>query len=164
MRVLGIDPGLQHCGVGVIEVQGSLYRHIAHDVLSTNSKAPLPQRLCDLEEKLSQFIKLWQPDMAAVEETFVNKNALSSLKLGHARGIALLVPAKAGLSVSEYPANLVKKTVVGAGHAEKEQMIMMVKTLLPGSQVVRADAADALAVAICHANHATTHIEIAKGQ
>tara|TARA_Y100001001_G_C7915869_1_gene276934 strand:+ start:318 stop:812 length:495 start_codon:yes stop_codon:yes gene_type:complete len=164
MRVLGIDPGLQHCGVGVIEVQGSLYRHIAHDVLSTNPKSSLPQRLCDLEHRLTKFIALWQPDTAAVEETFVNKNALSSLKLGHARGIALLVPARAGLDVAEYPANLVKKTVVGAGHAQKDQMIMMVRTLLPGSQVERADAADALAVAICHANHVTTHKAIAKGR
>jgi len=116
----------------------------------------LAERLVQLHDGLAAIIRLYRPDAAAVEETFVNKNPTSTLKLGLARGVVLLVPALAGLPVAEYPANLIKKSVVGAGHAGKEQVQMMVRTLLPGCQLATADAADALAVAICHAHHAAT--------
>ena len=114
---------------------------------------PLAERLVQLHDGLSQILEQFNPDEAAVEETFVNKNAASALKLGQARAISLLVPAQAGLAVAEYSANLIKKTVVGGGHAAKEQVQMMVRTLLPGAAMKSADAADALAVAICHAHH-----------
>ena len=137
----------------MIEASGNRLGHVADGVIKTDSKLPLADRLVQLQTGLTEIIEGFHPLEAAVEETFVNKNAASALKLGQARGIALVVPATAGLSVAEYSPNLIKKTVVGAGHAAKQQVQMMVKTLLPGSTIETVDAADALAVAICHAHH-----------
>ena len=153
MRLIGLDPGLRNTGWGVIEVQGNRLTYVADGVVRSNAKRPLAQRLMELRDGLAVVIREHQPDEAAVEETFVNANPTSTLKLGQARGIALLVPAEFGLPVGEYPPNLVKKTVVGSGHAAKEQIQMMVQTLLPGCRVTSPDAADALAIAICHAQH-----------
>jgi crossover junction endodeoxyribonuclease RuvC len=153
IRILGIDPGLRHTGWGVIEAEGSRLAFIASGVIHSKTGDNLAERLRELHEGLAAVIDAHRPDEAAVEETFVNRDAQSTLKLGHARGIALVVPALAGLEVNEYAANLVKKTVVGAGHAEKAQIAMMVKVLLPRSEALSPDAADALAVAICHAQH-----------
>ncbi len=152
MRILGIDPGLQRTGWGIIDSTGNRLTHISHGVIATDSKKPLSERLVKIFDELSQMAALWLPTDAAIEETFVNQNPASALKLGLARGVAMAAPAKAGLSVAEYPANLVKKSVVGAGHAEKEQVQAMIKILLPGVEA-SSDAADALAVAICHAHH-----------
>ena len=160
MRIIGIDPGLQRTGWGVLDARDNRLSFVAEGTLTTNAKAPLSQRLVELFDALDQVISDWEPGEAAVEETFVNKNPTSTLKLGQARAVALLVPAKRGLDVGEYPPNLVKKTVVGAGHAAKEQVQMMVKTLLPGSGNAGADAADALAVAICHAHFRETNDRI----
>jgi crossover junction endodeoxyribonuclease RuvC len=156
MRLLGLDPGLRHTGWGVIEVRGNRLSHIADGAVHSDASRAMAERLVQLHEGLVQVIERYRPDAAAVEETFVNKNASSTLKLGLARGVALLVPALAGLPVAEYTTNLVKKSVVGAGHAEKQQIQRMVKLLLPGCMIESADAADALAVAICHAHHAKT--------
>lgn len=153
IRLIGFDPGLRHTGWGVIEAAGNRLRHVGDGVVTTDSGLPLADRLVQLQVGLTAVIERFRPAEAAVEETFVNRNAASTLKLGQARAIALLVPANAGLRVAEYPPNLIKKTVVGAGHAAKEQIQMMVRTLLPGSALETADAADALAVAICHAHH-----------
>ena len=153
VRILGIDPGLRHTGWGVIEAEGSRLAFVACGAIHTETAQNLAERLRRLHDGLAAVIVAHGPDEAAVEETFVNRDPQSALKLGHARGIALLAPALAGLEVSEYAANLVKKTVVGAGHAEKAQVAMMVRVLLPRSEALGADAADALAVAICHAQH-----------
>lgn len=156
MRILGLDPGLTHTGWGIIESVGNRLRHVADGRISSSASQPLPARLAKLDAALSTVIAEWQPDCAAVEETFVNKNALSALKLGQARGVVLLAPARAGLEVAEYAANLVKKSVVGNGHAEKEQVAHMVRVLLGLNEAgSSADAADALAVAICHAHHSS---------
>lgn len=155
MRIFGIDPGLQKTGWGVIDVIGNRLVHVAHGVIKTDAKSGTPTRLTRIFEDLSDKITLWKPTHAAIEETFVNKNPASALKLGLARGVGMMAPAKAGLSVAEYPANLVKKSVVGAGHAEKAQVQMMIKLLLQGVEA-SSDAADALAVAICHAHHGLT--------
>lgn len=159
MRVFGIDPGLQRTGWGVIDVAGNRLTHISHGVIKTDSKAVLSERLKYIFDELTQMITLWQPTHAAIEETFMNNNAASALKLGVARGAGMLAPAKFGLAVAEYPANLVKKSVVGVGHADKEQVQAMIKVLLPGVEA-SSDAADALAVAICHAHHAATRTKI----
>jgi crossover junction endodeoxyribonuclease RuvC len=156
VRLIGLDPGLRHTGWGVIEVSGSRLGYVADGAVHTDGDRPLAERLVQLHDGLRAVIAALKPDAAAVEETFVNKNATSTLKLGLARGVVLLVPALAGLPVAEYPANLVKKSVVGAGHAAKPQIQMMVRRLLPGCLTETADAADALAVAICHAHHAAT--------
>ena len=153
VRILGIDPGLRHTGWGVIEAEGSRLVYVASGAVHTKTGENFAERLRVLHEGLAAVIEAHRPDEAAVEETFVNRDPQSALKLGHARGIALVVPALAGIEVNEYAANLVKKTVVGAGHAEKAQIAMMVKVLLPRSDALTADAADALAVAICHAQH-----------
>jgi len=153
VRILGVDPGLRHTGWGVIEADGSRLAFIAAGAIHSRTGGNLAERLRELHEGLAGIIAAHRPEEAAVEETFVNRDAQSTLKLGYARGIALVVPALAGLEVAEYAANLVKKTVVGAGHAEKAQIAMMVKVLLPKSVSLSADAADALAVAICHAQH-----------
>ena len=137
----------------MIEATGNRLSHVADGVVTTDTGLPLAARLVQLQDGLSRVIERYKPEEAAVEETFVNKNPASTLKLGQARAIALLVPANAGLSVAESSPNLIKKTVVGAGHAAKQQIQMMVKTLLPGSALESTDAADALAVAICHAHH-----------
>ncbi|WP_036262439.1 crossover junction endodeoxyribonuclease RuvC [Methylocapsa aurea] len=151
IRILGIDPGLRNMGWGVIEVSGSRLAYVASGLVHSNEKAALAQRLRQLYEGLLAVIAAHEPQEAAVEETFVNRDPQSALKLGQARGIALVAPALAGLPVAEYAANLIKKTVVGTGHAEKAQIAMMVKFLLPLSEAKSADAADALAVAITHA-------------
>jgi crossover junction endodeoxyribonuclease RuvC len=156
MRVLGLDPGLRHTGWGVIDVAGNRLSHVADGIVSAPVNLPIGERLVVLFRQLGEVIERFRPDEAAVEETFVNKNANSTLKLGVARGVVLLAPAERGLKVAEYSANMVKKSVVGAGHAEKSQVELMVCRLLPGCTVVKADAADALAVAICHAHHAGT--------
>jgi crossover junction endodeoxyribonuclease RuvC len=155
MRIIGIDPGLQRTGWGLIDVNGNNLTHISHGTVVTNPKMSTPQRLTQIFDELSQQINIWLPQEAAIEEVFVNKNPVSSLKLGQARGVAMMAPAKLGLGVWEYPANLIKKSVVGAGHADKKQVQMMIKVLLPGIDA-SSDAADALAVAICHANHAAS--------
>lgn len=156
MRLLGLDPGLRHTGWGVIESDGYHLSHVANGVISVAAGPSLAERLAQLHAGLSAVIEDYRPSEAAVEETFVNRNPSSTLKLGQARGIALLAPAQAGIPVAEYTPNMVKKTVVGAGHAAKEQVMMMVRTLLPGCDPAGADAADALAVAICHAHHRQT--------
>ncbi len=154
-RLLGLDPGLRHTGWGIIDVDGSRLRFVAAGALHPDAGRSMAERLLELHDALAAVIAAHRPEEAAVEETFVNQNPSSTLKLGFARGIALLVPARAGLPVIEYPANLIKKSVVGAGHADKAQVQMMVRRLLPGCAIGSADAADALAVAICHAHHAT---------
>ncbi|WP_298353477.1 crossover junction endodeoxyribonuclease RuvC [Rhodoblastus sp.] len=153
VRILGVDPGLRHTGWGVIEADGSRLAFVASGAVHSPTGGNLAERLRMLHDGLAAVISEHRPDEAAVEETFVNRDAQSTLKLGYARGIALVVPALAGLEVTEYAANLVKKTVVGAGHAEKAQIAMMVKVLLPKAEALSPDAADALAVAICHAQH-----------
>jgi crossover junction endodeoxyribonuclease RuvC len=156
MRVLGLDPGLRHTGWGVIDVEGNRLIHVADGVASAPTDLPMGERLVALFRQLGEVLERFRPDEAAVEETFVNRNAASTLKLGVARGVVLLAPAERGVPVAEYSTNLVKKSVVGAGHAEKAQVQLMVRRLLPGCAVVKADAADALAVAICHAHHSAT--------
>jgi crossover junction endodeoxyribonuclease RuvC len=156
MRLLGLDPGLQHTGWGVIDADGSRLTFVACGTMNSTSSRPLAERLVELHDGLRAVIDEWVPVEAAVEETLVNKNPTSTLKLGLARGVVLLTPALFNLRVAEYPANLVKKSVVGAGHAAKEQVQMMVRVLLPASSAGTPDAADALAVAICHAHHRAT--------
>jgi len=156
MRVLGIDPGLRRTGWGVIEAEGNRLRHLANGVIQTVDRLELAARLVTLQEGLAAVVRDWRPELAAVEETLANQNPASTLKLGMARGIALLVPALAGLAVAQYLPMIVKKSVVGTGHAEKAQVAMMVQRLLPGAVLANADAADALAVAICHSHHAAT--------
>jgi crossover junction endodeoxyribonuclease RuvC len=156
MRVLGLDPGLRHTGWGVIDVAGNRLVHVADGVVHAATDQPLATRLVSLFRQIRAVLERFQPDEAAVEETFVNRNPASALRLGVARGVALLAPAEHGLPVAEYSANLVKKAVVGVGHAEKAQVQLMVRRLLPGWAGHEPDAADALAVAICHAQHAAT--------
>ena len=156
MRLLGLDPGLRHTGWGVIDVAGNRLSHVADGVAHAATALPLADRLVALFRQVNEVLERYRPDGAAVEETFVNKNPASTLKLGVARGVVLLAPAERGLPVAEYSANMVKKAVVGAGHAEKEQVQMMVRRLLPGCTIAAPDAADALAVAICHAHHLAT--------
>jgi crossover junction endodeoxyribonuclease RuvC len=163
VRLLGLDPGLQHTGWGLIESAGSRLRHLGDGVISTDADQPLAERLSVIYRGLVALIAQWQPDEAAVEHTYVNKNPGAALKLGQARGVVLLAPALAGLAVAEYQAMEVKRAVVGTGHAEKAQVEAMVRRLLPGATIRRADAADALAVAICHAHHRGTKLAYAKG-
>ena len=152
VRILGLDPGLRNTGWGIIDVEGNRLNYVAHGVIHSDSTENLPRRLGQLFQGLEEIIRLWQPHEASVEETFVNTNAASTLKLGMARGIVLLAPAQAGLPVGEYSANRIKKSIVGVGHAEKHQVAHMVQLLLSGCGAVTADAADALAAAICHAH------------
>ena len=163
IRIIGIDPGLRITGWGIIELAGSRLIYVASGTVRSNDKASLASRLKMLHEGLAEIVARYLPDEAAIEEVFVNRDPQSALKLGQARGIALVVPALASLPVTEYAANVVKKTVVGAGHAEKSQVAMMVKVLLPKwqadtAQKLSADAADALAVAITHARYRRTPI------
>ncbi|WP_395697989.1 crossover junction endodeoxyribonuclease RuvC [Methylocella sp.] len=151
IRILGVDPGLRNMGWGVIEAQGSRLAFLACGSLRSRSDLSLAERLRTLHEGLARVIAELRPHEAAVEETFVNADPQSALKLGQARGVALLAPALAGLPVAEYAANLIKKTVTGNGHAEKPQIGLMVKFLLPRSDAGTPDAADALAVALTHA-------------
>jgi crossover junction endodeoxyribonuclease RuvC len=153
MRLLGLDPGLRHTGWGIIDVEGSHLRYVADGAIHPKADLGLPERLVHLHHALAKVIADHRPAEAAVEETFVNDNARATLKLGQARGMALLAPAMMGVTVAEYPPNLIKKTVVGAGHAEKRQIQAMVGFLLPKAKFESADEADALAIAICHASH-----------
>ena len=153
MILIGLDPGLGTTGWGVIDVNGNRLSHIANGQLKTDTSAPLPERLADLCRQLEALIAEHAPEAAAVEEVFVNKNPQSTLKLGQARGVALMCAAKAGIAVGEYSPTLVKKAVVGTGGAEKAQVHAMVSRLLPGAKIAGPDAADALAVAITHAHH-----------
>ncbi|MEM9550316.1 MAG: crossover junction endodeoxyribonuclease RuvC [Pseudomonadota bacterium] len=150
MRIIGIDPGLRTLGWGVIDSQAGKMRHVANGLCQTGS-GDLAARLLSLHGQLTDVVARFAPHTAAVEQTFVNKDGAGTLKLGQARAIALLVPAQAGLSVGEYAPNQVKKTVVGVGHAAKEQIQHMVRMQLPGVDLAGPDAADALAIAICHA-------------
>lgn len=152
MRVLGIDPGLRNLGWGLIDVAGARLTHVANGICHSEP-GDLADRLLSLHRQLTDVVQRFAPAAAAVEHTFVNKDAVATLKLGQARGIALLVPAQFGLTVGEYAPNAVKKTVVGVGHAAKVQVDHMVRLHLPGVTIAGPDAADALAVAICHAHH-----------
>lgn len=153
MRVIGIDPGLRRTGWGVVDVGGARIAHVANGTC-TSEGDDLAARLCSLHVQLTAVLDRFRPDAAAVEQTFVNKDAAGTLKLGQARGIAVLVPAQAGIAVAEYAPNAVKKVVVGVGHAEKSQVAYMVRLQLPGVEFAGPDAADALAIALCHAHHA----------
>jgi crossover junction endodeoxyribonuclease RuvC len=153
VRIIGIDPGLRNTGWGVIEAEGSRLSYVADGTVHSDADAPLATRLLQIHAQLAEVLKNFMPDEAAIEETFVNKDARATLKLGQARGAAMLVPAMAGISVAEYAPNVVKKSVVGAGHAEKDQVKHMVKILLPRAEMNTADSTDALAIAICHAHH-----------
>ncbi len=161
VRLIGLDPGLRCTGWGVIDASGNRLRHVANGSVQSDDRATLAERLTQLFGGLNEVLDAWRPDFAAVEETFVNKNPNSTLKLGQARGIAMLTPALRGIPVAEYTPNQVKKSVVGVGHAAKDQIHMMVNILLPGTEVTGPDAADALAVAICHAHLVRTSSTIA---
>jgi crossover junction endodeoxyribonuclease RuvC len=156
IRIVGIDPGLRRTGWGVIESDGVRLGYVASGVVNSDGEDDLAYRLRALFEGISSVIASFRPQEAAVEETFVNDNARATLKLGQARGMALLAPALKGLKVSEYPPNLIKKSVTGTGHGEKRQIQAMVGFLLPKAKFESADEADALAVAICHAHHRTS--------
>lgn len=156
VRILGIDPGLRFTGWGILEAEGNRLHHVADGVIATDGTENVPLRLKALDDALAALLVQFSPQEAAVEETYVNRNATATLKLGYARGVALLAPARAGIEVFEYGAKTVKMAVVGTGGADKEQVGLMVRRLLPGSTQKRADAADALAVAICHAHHRST--------
>ena len=162
MRIIGLDPGLRHTGWGIIDAQGNNLKHIAHGVVSPNPNLEISQRLVCLEEGLADILRKFEPAEAAVEIIFQNKNPKSTISLSMARGIVLYTPAKHGLIVREYAANLVKKSVVGSGHADKEQVMGVINMLLPGAAVTQEDAADALAIAICHAHHRGTEEIIKK--
>ena len=161
MRVMGLDPGLRAMGWGVIDVSGSRLSHVANGICKTTN-GDLGGRLVSLFDQLSEIWAVYAPDTAAVEQTFVNKDGAGTLKLGQARGIAMLVPARAGIVVGEYAPNAVKKAVVGVGHADKRQVEHMVKMQLPGVVIAGPDAADALAIAICHAHLAATAARMQK--
>lgn len=152
IRIIGIDPGLRNLGWGVVDVAGSRISHVANGTCTSNG-TELSNRLLSLHNQLTEIMVQYAPQQAAVEKTFVNKDGAGTLKLGQARGIAMLVPAQAGLSVGEYAPNTVKKAVVGVGHADKNQILHMVRMQLPGAQIHGPDAADALAIAICHAHY-----------
>jgi len=161
MRILGIDPGLRTLGWGVIRVEGSRITHLGNG-LCHGLGDDLGARLLSLHRGLSEVIAAFHPDAAAVEQVFVNRDGAGTLKLGQARGVALLVPAAAGIVVGEYAPNTVKKSVVGTGHAAKEQVQHMIRLQLPGAEIAGPDAADALAVAICHALHLGTRAAMAR--
>ena len=153
IRIIGIDPGLRRTGWGIIESDGVRLSYVASGLITSDAEDDLAYRLRALFEGVNGVLASFKPAEAAVEETFVNDNPRATLKLGQARGIALLAPAMKGLKIGEYPPNLIKKTVVGAGHADKKQVQVMVKFLLPKAKFESSDEADALAIAICHANH-----------
>jgi crossover junction endodeoxyribonuclease RuvC len=153
IRIIGLDPGLRRTGWGVVESLGNALRFVASGTVTSDENQDLAVRLCQLHDGIGAVIASYSPDEAAVEQTFVNANPSSTLKLGQARGIAMLVPARAGLRVAEYAPNAVKKSVIGVGHGDKAQIRMMVRVLLPKATFESDDAADALAIAICHAHH-----------
>ena len=156
VRVLGVDPGLRHTGWGVVDATGNRLSYVADGAIEPDPKLPLAERLKILFHGVRELVERFQPSECAIEESFVNQNPVSTLKLGHARAAAMLAPAEADIPVFEYKPNLVKKSVVGAGHADKTQVAAMVAMLLPGSKAGSPDAADALAVAICHIHHRTS--------
>lgn len=156
IRILGIDPGLRNTGWGIIDVHGNQLSFVAAGTIRPATEDTLAERLLVIFNELHAVICEWQPEEAAVEETFVNKDARATLKLGQARGVALLVPAKCGLRIAEYAPNQVKKSVIGVGHGDKAQIKMMVKVLMPKAVFKSDDAADALAIAICHAHQRKT--------
>ena len=162
--LLGLDPGLRFTGWGLIEADGNRLRHIGDGVIATDSADAVPERLKVLHDALAVLLARYRPAEAAVEETYVNRNGAATLKLGYARGVALLAPALAGVPVTEYAAKTVKLAVVGTGGADKEQVQMMVRRLLPGAVIGRSDAADALAVAICHAHHRASRLAWARAR
>jgi crossover junction endodeoxyribonuclease RuvC len=153
IRILGIDPGLRRTGWGVLDVAGNRLAFVACGSVATSDRAPLAERLVAIHDGLRRVIDEFAPHEAAVEATFVNKDANATLKLGQARGIALLVPGQAGLGVAEYAPNVIKKSIVGAGHGDKAQVRMMIGVLLPRADPQSDDAADALAIAVTHAHH-----------
>ena len=153
IRIIGIDPGLRRTGWGIIETLGNSLRFVASGTVTSDGDLDLASRLCQLHDGLAEVVHTYQPDEAAVEQTFVNKDAVATLKLGQARGVVMLVPARAGLPVYEYAPNAVKKSVIGVGHGEKQQIHMMLKILMPKAEFKGNDAADALAIAICHAHN-----------
>ena len=155
MLLIGLDPGLRRTGWGVIEAEGNRLSHVANGSVTSDDKADLGVRLKQLFEGLGGVLARYRPVSAAVEETFVNKNPTTTLKLGQARGVVLLAPAVAGIPIAEYTPNMIKKALVGFGHADKDQVKHMVKLLLPRAQLNSADSVDALAIAICHAHHRT---------
>ena len=155
IRIIGIDPGLRRTGWGIVEISGSRLGFVAAGNVATDASAALARRLVQILARLERVVATYHPDEAAVEATFVNRDARATLKLGQARGIAMVVPARAGISVAEYAPNMVKKAVVGAGHADKRQIRAMVAVLLPKAVFSTDDEADALAIAICHAHHRT---------
>lgn len=156
IRILGLDPGLRRTGWGVIEAADNRLSYVASGTVTADPKREMAERLKLLHDGIARLIEIWTPDAAAIEEIFVNRNPGSTLRLGQARGAVMLAPALAGIAVHEYAANAVKKSVVGAGHADKVQVQAMVGMLLPAAGPQSADAADALAVAICHIHHAAT--------
>jgi crossover junction endodeoxyribonuclease RuvC len=153
IRIIGIDPGLRRTGWGIIVAEGARLSYVASGLITSDSEDELAYRLCALHAGLVDVIGRFAPEEAAVEETFVNKDARATLKLGQARGMALLAPAQRGLRVAEYPPNVIKKTITGTGHGEKRQIAAMVGFLLPRAKFESADEADALAIAVCHASH-----------
>ncbi len=155
IRILGIDPSLVKCGWGVVEAEGVKIRHIAHGVICPAANQDMAKRLKALDAELAEIVQRYAPDEAAVEDVFLNANPSSTMKLGYARAVCLLVPARAGLYVGEYSAKKVKKSIVGTGQADKTQVAAMMNVLLPGLGLKAGDAADALAVAICHAHRAS---------
>ncbi|WP_019219459.1 crossover junction endodeoxyribonuclease RuvC [Bartonella florencae] len=156
IRIIGIDPGLRRTGWGVIDLSGNRFQFVAAGTVPSDVRRDLASRLCQLYSGLSEIVHQFMPHEAAVEHVFVNKDATATLKLGQARAIALLVPAQANLPVFEYAPNKVKKSVIGVGHGDKEQIHMMVKVLLPRAEFDSSDAADALALALCHSMHRTS--------
>lgn len=161
IRIIGIDPGLRRTGWGIVEAEGSRLIYVASGLITSDAQDDLAYRLRSLHEGLVSVLAAHRPQEAAIEETFVNKDARATLKLGQARGIALLAPAQKGLRIAEYPPNVVKKTVTGTGHGEKAQIQAMIGFLLPKARFESADEADALAIAICHASHRATERTIA---
>lgn len=153
IRIIGIDPGLRRTGWGIIDTIGNSLKFVASGTVTSDGDMDLASRLCQLHDGLAEVVHAYSPDEAAVEQTFVNKDAVATLKLGQARGVVMLVPARAGLPVAEYAPNAVKKSVIGVGHGEKQQIHMMLKILMPKAEFKGNDAADALAIAICHAHH-----------
>src|SRR5271154_3544088 len=153
IRILGIDPGLRRTGWGIVEITGNRLGFLGCGSVTTNDRDALATRLLAIHDGLMRILDQFHPDEAAVESTFVNKDAKATLKLGQARGIAMVVPARAGVPVAEYAPNLVKKSIVGAGHGDKVQVRMMIGVLLPKADPQSDDAADALAIAVTHAHH-----------
>lgn len=153
LRILGLDPSLSSTGWGIIEVDNNRLRYVADGFIKTDTQKDLPERLAEIHQILSQVIDLYKPDEAAIEKVFLNSNAVSTIKLGMARGVVILAPALYQIPVTEYEPNKVKKAVVGVGHADKNQVEKMVEILLPGCKPKNNDSSDALAMAICHFNN-----------